>query len=879
VSVVSAFPTGTVTLLFTDIEGSTKLLERIGDAYAGTLAEHDRIVRDAIATHRGVEVGTAGDSFFVAFASATDALAAAREAQAAFADASGVRVRMGLHTGEPMPVDDGYVGMDVHRAARISAAAHGGQILLSEATRSFVDADDIRDLGIQRLKDVGEFRLYQVGDEVFPPLRTLGMGNLPAIATPLVGREAERAAIADLLGRRGERLVTLVGPGGIGKTRLAIEVARGLTAAFPDGVWFVDLAPINDPDRFEAAVAAVVGAAGDLASHLGERRTLLVLDNFEQIIDVSDRVARLLENCPNAASLTTTREALHLRGERVFPLEPLTEDASIELFQERARSVAPDLDAPQALLARICERLDRMPLAIELAAARVRVLDPEHLYELLNERLPILTGGPRDAPARQRALRSTIEWSYGLLDVAEQRLFARLGVFLGGATFDAAAGVCDADLDTLQQLVDKSLLSAKGGRFTMLETIREFAVERLEASGEAERIRARHAGSFADLVARAEPFLTGPEQDHWLDRIATDYENIQAAFRWLADARDRVPDALRLAGELLFFWYIRGRYDGLAWLERALALSDGDRSIARARALWAAGFLLAIVAQGERVAPLIEECLEIARADADPSLIARSFDVLGMLAFFQNDVVRARTMYEEAIRHARTADDRWCLADCLGTLSSIYPLVGEFVAARQAGTEALDIARREDDRQGIRMALFGLALTEYRSGRSERARPFAEEGLAICRGIGDRFFAAYFLWIVGLIEAGAGAAEHARRAADESLEIAEELQVPLLLVCALEAEAASARSGGDDAAARVLLTRADAIGRAGMVPASYTATIARTLGVIERAHGDPAAGREHLVRALQIATEVGDSWGIRRAEEALAGGDEEGSVS
>jgi predicted ATPase len=865
-----ALPTSTVTLLFTDIEGSTRLLERLGDGYAEALAGHRRILRSAFERHGGVEVGSEGDALFVAFASATEALAAAREGQAALAEWGDVRVRMGLHTGEPLIHDGEYVGMDVHRAARVMAAGHGGQILLTEATRALVGAGGLRDLGAHRLKDIGQVRLYQVGDAEFPPLKSLRSGNLSAPPTPLVGREAERSALVELVPDEGTRLVTLVGPGGIGKTRLALDIGHGLIDAFADGVWFVDLSHISDPEQFEPTVATALGATGELEAHLRDARALLILDNFEQLVAASDRVARLLESCSRIVCLVTSREALHVRSEREFPLHPLRQDASVELFRERARAIAPGFDAPPELLAQVCERLDRMPLAIELAAARVRVLDAHRLLERLDRLLPVLTGGPRDAPDRQRTLRSTIEWSHDLLEEREQRLFARLSVFVGGWTLEAAEDVCTADLDTLQGLADKSLISSEGGRFRMLETIREFAAEQLDASDDTDDIQRRHATHYADLAARAEPQLIGPEQHLWLDRIEADYENFRAAFVRLGDDHASRDDAMQLAANLVFFWYVRGHYaSGLEWLERAVAISEGDRSMARGRAVWGLGFLYAVVGDGERSQTLLEESLAISRDHGDLSMIARSLDWLGVLAFFQNDLTRARATYEEAIGYARAADDLWCLADCLGTIGSIYPLVGEFEKALEAGTEALQIARGEDDRQGLRMALFGLALAESRLEHLGPARRMAEEGLAICREIGDRFFASYFLWILALVETEAGNVEAGRRHADESLRMAEELEVPLLLVCALEASAGVARAEGDDDREYELLARADEIGRSGMVPLSYVATVARGLGELALRRGDEAASREHFERSLSIARSVGDAWGAARTLDAM----------
>jgi predicted ATPase len=860
-----ALPTGTVTMLFTDIEGSTTLLERLGDGYAEALAGHRRALREVFERHGGFEVGTEGDSFFVVFPAAAEALAAAREGQTALAEDE-IRVRMGLHTGEPLIHDDDYVGMDVHRAARVGAAGHGGQILVTEATRALVDADDLTDLGAHRLKDIGEMRLFQVGDERFPPLRSMRAGNLSPRTKPLVGRDAEMRDVDALLRDGRARPVTLVGPGGIGKTTLAREVGRGLVDAFPDGVWFVDLAAVTAREQLEPEIASALSAMTDLAAHLGDRRALLILDNFEQLVAAGPEVARILEAAPNCGCLVTSREPLRIRGEREVPLSPLDVDASIELFRDRATAVTPAFDAEDATLLALCERLDRIPLAIELAAARTRVMDAGQLLARLETRLPMLTGGARDAPERQRTLRSTIEWSYDLLAPLEQRAFARLGVFLGGWTLDAAEDVCDVDVDTLERLAEKSLVIAERGRFRMLETIREFATERLDASEDAEAMRRRHAEHYRDLVARAEPKLTGPEQHRWLERLDTDLDNIRAAFEWLAARPERAEEAVRIAGDLTIFWYVRARHaTGLEWLDRAVALSEGTRSAPRVRALWGYGFVLGLTGAGEEAHANLIAGLELATELGDASLTARCLDCLGLLAFFRNDLAGARAAFEDAISYAREADDRWCLADALATLGSIYPLVGDFEAATTAGREGLVLARREDDRAGIRMALFGLALAGYRSGDLDAARENGEEGLAICRELGDRFFVAYFLWILALAAVESDDGATARRHASESLEIAEELGVPVLLVCALEARAVVALSDDDDATAETMLRRADAIAGEGMVPGSYAAAVAFRLAELAASRNDRETANRELERSRALARDVGDVWGVARA--------------
>ncbi|HEY8501635.1 MAG TPA: adenylate/guanylate cyclase domain-containing protein, partial [Solirubrobacterales bacterium] len=544
-------PSGTVTFLFTDVEGSTKLLHALGaDAYADALAEHRRILREAFARHSGVEVDTQGDAFFVAFPTAPGALAAAADVTRALADGP-IRVRIGLHTGTPLLTDEGYVGADVHRAARIAAAGHGGQVLVSAATAQLVDAAELRDLGLHRLKDLAApERIHQLGDDEHPPLKALHQTNLPVPATPFLGRESELDELAALLARDDTRLVTLTGPGGTGKTRLALQAAANAADHFPDGVWWVPLAALRDPALVVESAARAVGADGDLVEHIGGKRLLLLLDNFEHLVTAAGDLAPLLAGCPDLTLVVTSREPLHLDGEHEYAVDPLSRSDAVDLFLTRALAVKRDFVA-NGEVAQICERLDHLPLAIELAAARVKILSPLDLLERLDRRLPLLAGGHRDAPERQRTLRATIEWSHELLSGEEQRLFARCAVFRGGWTLEAAEQVAHADLDSMQSLVDKSLVRVRpeSGRFWMLETIREFAVERLEASGEADEVRERHVEFVLGLVEEADAMI-GPEHkdaDIWIPRLTADHDNLRAALDRLMAAQDGVRSQ-QLAG-------------------------------------------------------------------------------------------------------------------------------------------------------------------------------------------------------------------------------------------------------------------------------------------------------------------------------------------
>jgi len=581
-------PAGTVTFLFTDVEGSTKLLHALGpERYGAALAEHRRIMREAFAARGGVEVDTQGDAFFVAFPSAVGALEAARAITEGLA-AGPIRVRMGLHTGTPLLTDEGYIGTDVHRGARIAAAGHGGQVLVSPATVALVGTNGLSDLGEHRLKDFDQpIPIFQVGDERFPPLKTISNTNLPRLASSFVGRDAEVVQLTGQV-RGGARLVTLTGPGGSGKTRLAIEAATTLVTEFKAGVFWVDLAPLRDPLLVPETIAQVLGAKNGVSDHIGQREMLLVVDNLEQVVEAAPGLAALVEACPNLRLLVTSRERLRVRGEVEFRVAPLADADAVELFCTRAQ-VQPDESVHQ-----LCLALDNLPLALELAAARASVLSPSQILERLSGRLDLLKGG-RDADPRQQTLRATIEWSHDLLSPDDKTLFARLAVFHGGWTLEAAGWVTRADLDGLESLVDKSLVRHADDRFSMLETIREYASERLEASEETGDLRRRHAEYFLTLAEEAEPHLRAEELGGGgrarLDLQARELDNSRAALDVL-EASDDPQLALRMAGALTAVWansLLANRStvsEGRRRLGRALEL-DLSPTLARAKALGA----------------------------------------------------------------------------------------------------------------------------------------------------------------------------------------------------------------------------------------------------------------------------------------------------
>ena len=858
-------PSGTVTLVFTDIAGSTALLRDTNDGYAALLADHRRVIREAVARHDGAEVDTQGDAFFLAFARASDAVEAAREVMSGL-EPGPVRVRIGIHTGEPVLTDEGYVGLDVHLAARIAAGGHGGQILVSQQTRDLVGAADLRDLGLHRLKDVGELRLFQVGDGEFPPVRSMGRNTVSAPSQPPLGRDRELAELRALIEGGQTRLITITGPGGIGKTTLARTLAADTTDRFGDGLWFADLSATDAADQVEAQVAAAIGSHGGVADHLRSRNSLLVLDNFEQVIEAAPFVGAWIDDCAGLVVLVTSREALRLRAEHEHPLAPLASEAAVALFAARARAVSPGFHANQVELERLCERLDGMPLALELAATRTRTLTPEQLLSRLDQRFSLLSGGARDLPERQRTMEATVAWSYDLLDGHEQALFRRLAVFSGGWTLEAAESICDADPDILDSLAAKSLVRFEHGRFRMLETIRAYAASRLvEDPAVAAELRRRHAGWFAELAVRAEPELTGRDQEHWLNVLEADEDNLRSALGWATNHAGSDSTGLRLGAALVFFWYLRSRpLEGRRSLEPLLEATAAEDSGDRLRALWGHAFFMAIL--GDPTAgPVLEEARAMARRLGDGSMEARTLDMLGMLSLFQNDLERARGLLEASVDLARDNGDLWCLVDALGTAGSIYPLLGEFGRARAAGGEALRMARGRGDLQGMRMALLGLALAERRTGNAVAARAAAEEGLEICRRLDDRFFSSYFLWLLGYASLALGDLGRAAEEADESLTLARQVGAPLLVSCALEVNAAVARDMSDAATARAYLTEAEALGREALVPGSYRSEALRALAALDAAEGDTESARGRLAEARELARQAPDPWAEQRA--------------
>jgi predicted ATPase/class 3 adenylate cyclase/DNA-binding CsgD family transcriptional regulator len=868
---MSQRPTGTVTLLFTDIEGSTLLLQQLGKRYASVLIECRELLRAAFRRHHGHEVDTQGDAFFYAFARATDAVSAAVAAQRLLAahpwsEGVALRVRMGLHTGEPSLFGEGYVGLDVHQAARIMSAGHGGQALLSQKTRELVEHDlpngvSLRDLGEHRLKDLQRpgrvFQLIITGLPAdFPPLKSLDNrpNNLPIQLTPFIGREQEMATVLDFLQREEVRLLTLTGPGGTGKTRLALQAAAELSEAFSDAVYFVNLAPISDPEFVVPAIAQTldIKEIADqtllslLKASLHWKEVLLLLDNFEQVVGAAVYVAELLATCPVLKVIVTSRAALHVRGEQEFAVPPLavpdpkhlpdlvtiSHCEAVALFIQRAQSVKPEFQMTNAnapSVAEICVRLDGLPLAIELAAARIKVLPPQALLARLDQRLAVLTGGARDAPARQQTLRKTIEWSYNLLDAAEQRLFQRLSVFVGGCRLSAVEAVSEAlgeergkALAGVALLIDKSLVQQseqedEEPRLVMLETIREYGLEALAACGEIEATWQAHANYYLELAEEAEPELGGPQQAVWLERLERENDNLRAALRWSlerGEVRRSIEMALRLGGALGRFWEVRGHWsEGWNFLERALAGGKGVAVPVQVKALKAAAHLAWDQGDSDRAEALSEECLARCREIGDTAGIALSLRLLGAIAYSRGNLGVAYARTEEALVLFREVGDKKGIAQSLANFAHVLREQGEYKRAIALQEETLALFRAVGNIEGIAFSLLQLARVIYVSqGDPATVRALLEEGRALCREVGHKDGMSWILSRLGEVFLQQGDTVKSRSLLEESVVLSREIGKrnfawPLFVLGKV------AESQGDYAAARARYEESVALGR------------------------------------------------------------------
>ena len=748
-------PSGTVTFLFTDVEGSTRLLHELGaEAYAEALAEHRRVIREACAAQGGVEVDTQGDAFFFAFPTAPGALAAAEMTQEL--SSGQVQVRIGLHTGTPLLTDQGYVGGDVHRAARIAGAGHGGQVLVSWSTAALAGTDGLRDLGEHRLKDLSApERIYQLGDGEFPPIDALHQTNLPVPSTLFVGREKELAEVSGLLARQDVRLLTLTGPGGTGKTRLAAQTAGWAADGYPHGVWWVPLDTLSDPALVLESAQKALDTKRQLSAHVGDKHMLILFDSFERVVEGAGSVAELLADCPNLKVLVTSRERLRLTGEHEYAVPPFAHEEAVGFFLARARAAKHDFE-PDEAVSEICHRLDDMPLALELAAARVKALSTR---QLLARGLPLSSRGPRDVPDRQRTLRATIEWSSDLLNEDEKRTFRRLAVFVGGCTLEVAEEVAEADLDTLESLVDKSLLRRRGERYRMLATIREYALEQLEDSGEADETLERLARALLALAAAEGAPLFFDRQELAFARLEPEHANTRAVVEW-AMRYGRNDVVARLFAALMEVWVAHGHLREVAgWSESAVAGRDEIPVELAVEALTSAAEVAELTGDVTRATALYEEA--VARAsneEVNPFWEAAALVQLSRIALGEGDVQRARAIAERSL-DLRVAGDL-PKARALAWLGEIELREDNLVTAQELLEEALEV---DEPRHAANDASYREALGEVvrRRGDDERAEKLFHDALREAVTLGSHAIAADCLEDLALLARARG---HPRRA-------------------------------------------------------------------------------------------------------------------
>ena len=860
----TSLPVGTVTFLFADVEGSTQLLRSLGNRYADALADQRRLFRTILGVGGGREVDTQGDSMFFAFPSAKDALAGAVATQRAIAahawpEGARVRIRMGLHTGEPLRTATGYVGMDVHRAARICAAGHGGQILLSRTVRDLVEGDlpkdvNLRDLGQHRLKDLAEPQhLFQAAvaglPSEFPPLKGLDAmpNNLPIQLTSFIGREKETAEVTRLL--ETTRLLTLTGSGGAGKTRLALQVAADLLEQSPDGVWIVELAALSDhtlvPNTFVSTLNVPEQRGRPLVETLIDflrpKTLLLVVDNCEHLLlACAQLVGSLLRSCPSLRILATSREPLGIPGEVIwripslsFPdagplpsLEQLTRYEAVRLFAERAATNAPGFrmapgNVPAVVM--VCRQLDGIPLAIELAAARVKVLAVEQIANRLDDRFRLLTGGGRVALARHQTLLAAMSWSHDLLSQQERAVLRRLSIFAGGCTLDAAERVCAGPdvaagdiLNAVAQLVDKSLVvtetRGEEARYRLLETVRQFGRDRLAESGEMSDVQTRHLDWCVALAEQADPKLRGSEQKAWLERLETEHDNIRAALEWSSKAPRGVESGQRLAGALSWFWFMHGHMnEGRRWLERALAAGPAGSAHARARVLAGIGIIARRQGDYKTGQATLEQSLVTLREVGDHWGIGFSLHHLGHVADEAIDYGQAKAFYGESLVAFRTAGDKWGVAASLNCLGEAMQRRGDFAEATPLLKESLTLCREIGDAWLSAYPVRILGIIAAYGGDDERATTLLEESLTIERQSGDKFGMAQSQSTLGNIASHHGDFTRATGLLTDSLLLRKELGSKLGVAECLERLAGVAGGQGRPERAVRLFGAAEAL--------------------------------------------------------------------
>jgi predicted ATPase/class 3 adenylate cyclase len=906
--------------MFTDIEGSTRLLQDMGEEFRPALERHNQIILEAAGDHRGVMVKNEGDGFFISFQSAVDSVFAAVEIQRRltgepWATPRPVRVRIGIHTGEARLGGSDYVGIDVHRAARIGECGHGGQILLSETTTRLTEyalpqGSSIENLGNHRLKDLThEEHLYQLSIEglqtEFPPVRTMsGMrGNLPRRDLELIGRVGEQQKVADAL--REHRLVTVTGPAGVGKTSLALKVASDVTDQFADGVWFVEVSRVADESLLAASIARQLhitespqqSLTDTLSSRLARARSLLVLDGCEHLIDaVAKLTDHLLEETTELRILATSRELLSIRDEHLVQVGPLpipgagsrsvAEIASadaVALFVDRARLVVPgfELDIQNAtLVAEVCRRLDGIPLAIELAAARLKVLSVAQLVQRLDQQFALLSGTLRDMPPHQQTLETTLDWSYDFLSGPERLLFKRLSIFSGGFTLEAAEQVCSGDLvvrdhvvNLLGRLVETSLVMTTGGekeRYRLLEPISHYARMRLEAEGRDDALRDLHAHFFTAMAETAAPQLLGREQTTATERLELEHYNMRSALAWLYQSGD-FEGTIALAGALCWFWVIRRDVsEGTEWVERALTKSEGVRPAYVARALHGAGLLAIRRLDLARANSALAEGLEIYRELGDNRGAARQTYLLGVLAWFDDDLAEATRLIMEAESLSREEGEEWALAWSLAVRGTMARLEGDLPEARRNLIESHQIFLDAMGALDIGWSLLRLGALARDEGRYSEAEERYSAGRSLLFNAGDNLGLAHADAGLGAMAWLGGDREHALdlyRSVLEGFSLSEEAANNLF-------ELKTMIQGNPSTAELQNIVEANR-GRARMTEgqAGERAALAEYLyhvGKTAYRHGEVERSRDAIAESLELSSEARDMRGVAIAVAGLA---------
>lgn len=927
----SRLPSGTVTFLFTDIEGSTLWWEQHPEWMQHAFTRQEAILRGAAAAHNGYVYKMIGDAFQIAFSTALDALAAAVQAQRelqseSWGEHGPLRIRMALHTGVTDEREDDYVGPILNRLGRLLGVSHGGQILLTQATYELVydflpEGITLHDLGQHRLKDlIRPEHIYEVNGtgllSKFPTLKTLDTfpNNLPLQLTSFVGREKEILEVKRPL--LGDRLVTLTGPGGTGKTRLALQVAAELLELFPDGAWLVEFASICDSVLVPQTVAAELGIRESgrpimtlLTEYLRNKEMLLILDNCEHLLSPSAQlVAALLQACPDLCILATSREALDIPGEvtvrvpslsipdmhRIDPMEMLAKYESVRLFVERAELIQPGftLTSGNALsIAQICRRLDGIPLAIELAVARVKVMNVEQVASRLDDRFRLLTGGSRNALPRHQTLRALIDWSFDLLSDVERILFRRLSVFTGGWTLEAAEAICAGEgidpydvLDLLTQLVNKSLVipdrdKDQETRYRMLETIRQYAREKLFEAGHGDHVRERHLDYFLQLVERAEPELRGPNQSLWLNRLEWEVDNIRGALEWAVEDKSEI--GMRIASALFWFWHIRSRKsEGIDWLERALnakpaeaaqGASSPSQVLIRGKALNVAGSLLVMHGNPQKGDQLSNESLKLHQELGPAGRLGAAHAMwnLAQGASHRENFEQAQKLSEDALVLFRELGDKFGMAQCLDNIGSHRMMKGEYAQARVIWEEDLSLRRQLSDRDGIGWVLTCLAELAFWQGDLEESMNLYREGQNAFRDVDNKWAISMTISGMGSIMLAQGDFDRATQLYEDALAFGRDMGDLNAIAGRRYDLARVAWSRGDYETAARLYEETLAFVRRDLDNKGAIAGTLFELGEVAWAQGNLALATQHYEEAIAIAREIEAQFTVAAATNGL----------